>query len=610
MTESSSFTGSSSSSLRTSKRSLAHRGARIGTGALLVGAAPALALLSTSTADASTITVANTNDSGSGSLRDALAGAAPGDTIDLSGLSGTININSQLAIANNVTIIGPGAANLSVTGTSGTIFKFTGSSGLTTISGLTMTGATANAIQCFGMRSADLKLEEVIVTGNSGNYAGGMYFMNCGSLEVVDSTFSNNNSTYYEGGGIQFGGTDSVTITGSTFDNNSISTSRYSRGGGAYIQTSGSISIADSTFINNYSYYGGAGVNLHSNDVTITGSTFSNNTNGWGNGGGAFIQGSGNGGNALISNSTFADNSGRGAAGLAASDFDTVTISASTLSGNSVTNKASALYLRNSVNDIYNSTIVDNAGAPAVYTNGNLNMKFVTVTGNDASGNIAGLYFTNGVGVVDSSIIVGNGATPGASLGNYQATVTITQSLLSDFTAANIATDGTDVTGVTDAGLGSLTDNGGPTLTKALLASSPAIDLVTTLPAPFIGSSFDQRGTGYGRVAGSYADAGAFEYGAVAPTTTSSTSSTSTTSTTTPSSTSTTLAPTTTTAAGDDASVSTEAPTPDSTVAGGLPTTGTDSFPLVAAGSALIVLGGAGAAFAARRRQTFGSNVR
>jgi len=56
--------------------------------------------------------------------------------------------------------------------------------------------------------------------------------------------------------------------------------------------------------------------------------------------------------------------------------------------------------------------------------------------------------------------------------------------------------------------------------------------------------------------------------------------------------------------------VSSDAPTPDPTGTGGLPTTGNDSFPLMATGSALIILGGAGAAFAARRRQVFGNNAR
>src|SRR5882762_8581124 len=68
-------------------------------------------------ADADTITVTNTNDSGPGSLRQALADAQDGDTIQFDpALNGqTINLTSaQLVIQSNTTIDGPGATLLTV----------------------------------------------------------------------------------------------------------------------------------------------------------------------------------------------------------------------------------------------------------------------------------------------------------------------------------------------------------------------------------------------------------------------------------------------------------------------------------------------------------------
>src|SRR5262249_12195548 len=66
---------------------------------------------------ANTILVTNTNDNGTGSLRDALASANDGDTIDATGVSGTILLTSgELQINHNVTINGPGAGNLAVNG--------------------------------------------------------------------------------------------------------------------------------------------------------------------------------------------------------------------------------------------------------------------------------------------------------------------------------------------------------------------------------------------------------------------------------------------------------------------------------------------------------------
>jgi len=66
---------------------------------------------------ATIIVVTNTNDSGPGSVRNALAVANDGDTIDATGVSGTIVLTSgELQINHNVTINGPGAGNLAVNG--------------------------------------------------------------------------------------------------------------------------------------------------------------------------------------------------------------------------------------------------------------------------------------------------------------------------------------------------------------------------------------------------------------------------------------------------------------------------------------------------------------
>jgi hypothetical protein len=82
----------------------------------------------------------------------------------------------------------------------------------------------------------------------------------------------------------------------------------------------------------------------------------------------------------------------------------------------------------------------------------------------------------------------------------------------------NLSSDGTcSFTGIgsmsnTDPKIGPLADNGGPTLTMALLPGSPAIDAGNTSVAP----ATDQRG--FPRPAGLAADIGAFEYGSVMPT--------------------------------------------------------------------------------------------
>src|SRR5712692_6267418 len=98
-------------------------------------------------ARAATITVTSTGDSGPGTLRQALAAAADGDTIDATGVSGTILLTSgELLVTRNVTILGPGPANLAVNGNANSrVFHITAGTlvfvpvPVVSISGLTVT---------------------------------------------------------------------------------------------------------------------------------------------------------------------------------------------------------------------------------------------------------------------------------------------------------------------------------------------------------------------------------------------------------------------------------------------------------------------------------------
>src|SRR5215813_5219225 len=91
--------------------------------------------------DATTITVTNTNDSGPGSLRQALATANNGDTINFA-VSGTITLTSgELDVTKNVTIAGPGANRLAIDGNQGTLVFGLPPQITVTISGLTIKNA-------------------------------------------------------------------------------------------------------------------------------------------------------------------------------------------------------------------------------------------------------------------------------------------------------------------------------------------------------------------------------------------------------------------------------------------------------------------------------------
>jgi hypothetical protein len=75
-------------------------------------------LLSTQNlASAAALTVTTTSDLGSGSLRDAIRRAQDGDTIVFApGVMGTITLDAVLEIRSSLTIAGPGASQLAISG--------------------------------------------------------------------------------------------------------------------------------------------------------------------------------------------------------------------------------------------------------------------------------------------------------------------------------------------------------------------------------------------------------------------------------------------------------------------------------------------------------------
>src|SRR5213075_2512903 len=96
-------------------------------------------------AHAATITVTNTNDSGPGSLRQALANAGDGDTINFA-VTGTIALTSgELLVDKNVTISGPGTATLAVDSNFTSRVFYIGSGKTASISGLTLANGSAGS---------------------------------------------------------------------------------------------------------------------------------------------------------------------------------------------------------------------------------------------------------------------------------------------------------------------------------------------------------------------------------------------------------------------------------------------------------------------------------
>jgi hypothetical protein len=180
----------------------------------------------------STLTVMNNLDSGPGSLRAEIAAARNNDAIVFApGLSGqTINLTSSaLLITQSLTIAGPGAGNLTISGNSASrVFEVGQSngnkvalSGLKITNGVAQDGLGGGAIENFGnltVSNCTLSNNKAQLTGPFPEGSGGAIFNSGPGLTVSGCTLSNN-SAAADGGA--FFARDPTTVVGSTISGNS-----------------------------------------------------------------------------------------------------------------------------------------------------------------------------------------------------------------------------------------------------------------------------------------------------------------------------------------------------------------------------------------------------
>lgn len=173
------------------------------------------------------LTVTTTADAGLGSLRDSVAAICAGGVIDFA-VGGTITLTSeQLALNQSVTIAGPGATNLTLSGAN-TWRVFNVTTGAVHISGLTIADGndSADFLVGAGIRNnAQLSLTECVFSNNVSEAAGGAILNRPeGSLVVERCLFVNNRARGdFQGGGTSGGiGNQGVMyLTNSTFSGNS-----------------------------------------------------------------------------------------------------------------------------------------------------------------------------------------------------------------------------------------------------------------------------------------------------------------------------------------------------------------------------------------------------
>ncbi|MGD1699258.1 beta strand repeat-containing protein [Dapis sp. BLCC M229] len=390
------------------------------------------------------------------SLREALQLVTSGSTITFAdGLAGTIALDSALgaldidrAVSINGDIDGDGIGDIIIDGQGGTqvlnVYDGSSSELAVSLSNITITGSGSAGFGGGIFNSEALEISNAIISDNSA--ARGSGILNVGTLTITDSVISGNSASN-DGGGINnYDG--STTIIDSTISGNTTSAD-----GGAIYARTGTVTIVNSTLSSNSaSDGGGIYTQLVSTDLTVTNSTISSNTAT--RGGGVYISDA----VASFTNTTFTGNSASSNGGGIFNDGRELTLTNSLISGNDADSDGDG---SGSGDEVFNS--------------------FGLVSDNNLFGH-SGLTYSE--------------ALDGVSLGN------------SDILATSTTDDGStnsDATALTDILDTTLADNGGSTLTHALVDGSPAIN-VGTNPEDL---ETDQPGED--RVADGQADIGAFE---------------------------------------------------------------------------------------------------
>src|SRR6266478_9932438 len=253
-------------------------------------------------------------------------------------------------------------------------------------------------------------------------------------------------------------------------------------GGG--ISNTGTMIINAGTVQSNMGYWSAGGI-YNTGMLTITGSTISDNQTGdtghFGSiGGGIF-----NDGTMTIQDSTISGNR-------------------ATLGGNLQGGEGGGISGNN--NTITNSTITGNSALHGGGLAGGGNIAHTTFSNNSA------IYQDGGALYLTSPLELGNtilkAGVSGANIfNNGGSLITHGYNVCSDNGSGLLNGPGDQIN--TDPMLGPLQNNGGPTLTYALLPGSPAIDAGDPNFAP--PPDYDQRGPGFVRVFNGRIDVGSFE---------------------------------------------------------------------------------------------------
>lgn len=325
---------------------------------------------------------------------------------------------------------------------------------------------------------------------------GGAIYSQLGTVSSDNCVFSNNSATGSTGGifHAQSGSTTTLTVTNSTFNNNS----------NTAINASNAV-VRGCSFIGNNGFDGGAIRTINGTNFELDGCTFSTNSAG-ADGGAVYSEGS----QLTATACTFSGNSAGELGGAILNFRASMTVNSCTFSGNSAPNGDGGAINNNSAQLMMTNCTLSlnsaNSGGGIINLAASFEGSTVTVASSTFSGNSAstggGIYnFAQNNGVANLTVgntILKTGASGANIVSGGAGAVTITSQ---GYNLSNDPAGGDGTTGPggflnatgdrrnTDPQIGPLQNNGGATLTHAPLPGSPVIDAGKSF-----GSTADQRG--------------------------------------------------------------------------------------------------------------------
>ena len=265
----------------------------------------------------------------------------------------------------------------------------------------------------------------------------------------------------------------------------------------------GSLAVTNSTFLRNSAVSFGGAIFVSGDTLVLASSTISMNSAG--DGGGIIAGVNGGGSMVTIQDSTISSNtanyfpSGQIGDGGGIHNNSSMKILNSTISGNSsISSPGTATYV----------------GGGGIFNNGTLTIANSTITLNIAADG-GGILMEQGALNLSNSIVANNTFAGGGgydidfSAGFTSGDYNLVQSFYANFSSTGTLPGSHNITGQ-PALLGPLTNNGGPTLTHALLLGSPAI-AAGDPNFNATGTPYDQRGPGFPRVLNGGLSIGAIE---------------------------------------------------------------------------------------------------